>query len=210
VSSARVLAGVVDPGQYLVCHVNAGVNGDGSDDPTARGNGCGDQHCNYEAVAERLSDPGMDTRRHRQHRDGEQPREARNGVVDARSCSRMVFRYGGLYLPPQTFPTGYLIPPHYRVRHDRIDAASVITIRYNSRLHHIGLSKHLRGTHVAVLIDNRDIRVLDRNTGTLIGKLVLDPTRDHQPRGVKCGNSPENRLGVQTMSGDTCQRCPET
>jgi hypothetical protein len=28
----------------------------------------------------------------------------------------------------------------------------------------IGLSKHLRGTHVTVLIDNRDIRVLDRNT----------------------------------------------
>jgi hypothetical protein len=23
---------------------------------------------------------------------------------------------------------------------------------------------------------------------------VLDPTRDYQPRGVKCGNSPENRL----------------
>jgi transposase InsO family protein len=94
---------------------------------------------------------------------------------------------------PKAFPTGYLIPPHYRVRHDRIDAAGVITIRYNSRLHHIGLSKHLRGTHVTVLIDNRDIRVLNRNTGTLIRKLTLDPTRDYQPRGVKCGNSPENR-----------------
>jgi hypothetical protein len=45
-----------------------------------------------------------------------------------------------------------------------------------------------------VLIDNRDIRILDRSTGTLIRKLVLDPTRDYQPRGVKCGNSPENRL----------------
>ena len=97
---------------------------------------------------------------------------------------------------PKAFPTGYHIPPHYRVRHDRIDAAGVITIRYNSRLHHIGLSKHLRGTHVTVLIDNRDIRVLDRNTGTLIRKLILDPTRDYQPRGVKCGNSPENRLKV--------------
>jgi transposase InsO family protein len=95
---------------------------------------------------------------------------------------------------PKAFPTGYQIPPHYRVRHDRIDAAGVITIRYNSRLHHIGLSKHLRGTTVTVLIDDRDIRVLDHNTGTLIRKLVLDPTRDYQPRGVKCGNSPENRL----------------
>jgi transposase InsO family protein len=97
---------------------------------------------------------------------------------------------------PKAFPTGYQIPPHYRVRHDKIDTAGVITIRYNSRLHHIGLSKHLRGTKVTVLADDRDIRVLHRDTGTLIRKLVLDPTRDYQPRGVKCGNSPENRLTV--------------
>jgi transposase InsO family protein len=95
---------------------------------------------------------------------------------------------------PKAFPTGYQIPPHYRLRHDRIDAAGVITIRYNSRLHHIGLSKHLRGTNVTVLIDDRDIRVLNRATGTLIRKLVLDPTRDYQPRGVKCGASPQNRI----------------
>jgi transposase InsO family protein len=97
---------------------------------------------------------------------------------------------------PKAFPTAYKIAPHYRVRHDRIDAAGVITIRYNSRLHHIGLSKHRRGTHVIVLINNRDIRVLDRDTGQLIRKLTLDPSRDYQPRGVKCGNSPENRLKV--------------
>jgi transposase InsO family protein len=95
---------------------------------------------------------------------------------------------------PKAFPSGYQIPPHYRVRHDKIDAGGVITIRYNSRLHHIGLSKHLRGTKVTVPIDDRDIRVLDRDTGQLIRKLTLDPTRDYQPRGVKCGNSPENRL----------------
>jgi transposase InsO family protein len=97
---------------------------------------------------------------------------------------------------PKAFPTAYKIAPHYRVRHDRIDAAGVITIRYNSRLHHIGLSKRRRGTHVIVLINNRDIRVLARDTGQLIRKLTLDPTRDYQPRGVKCGNSPENRIEV--------------
>ncbi|MGO9157649.1 hypothetical protein [Mycobacterium sp.] len=82
------------------------------------------------------------------------------------------------------------------MRHDRIDTAGAITIRYNSRLHHIGLGKRRRGTKVIVLIDNLDIRVLDHDTGTLIRKLTLDPTRDYQPRGVKCGNSPENRLTV--------------
>lgn len=97
---------------------------------------------------------------------------------------------------PKAFPTISSTPPHYRVRHDKIDAAGVITLRYNSRLHHIGLTKHLRGTHVIVLIDDLNIRVLSRKTGHLIRKLVLDPTRDYQSRGVKCGNSPENRLKV--------------
>jgi hypothetical protein len=46
---------------------------------------------------------------------------------------------------------------------------------HNSRLHHIGLSRRRRGTKVTVLIDDRDIRVLDRDTGQLIRKLVLDP-----------------------------------
>ncbi|QUR67476.1 IS481 family transposase [Mycobacterium spongiae] len=95
---------------------------------------------------------------------------------------------------PKAFPTGHQIPPHYRVRRDTIDAAGVITLRHNSRLHHIGLSKHLRGTTVTVLIDDLDIRVLNHNTGQLIRKLTLDPTRDYQPRGVKSGNSPTNRV----------------
>jgi transposase InsO family protein len=97
---------------------------------------------------------------------------------------------------PKAFPTGYQSPPHCRVRHDTIDAAGVITIRHNSRLHHIGLSKRRRGTKVIVLINDLDIHVIHRDTGQLIRKLVLDPTRDYQPRGVKCGNSPENRLKV--------------
>jgi hypothetical protein len=58
------------------------------------------------------------------------------------------------------------------------------------------LSKRRRGTNVIVLINDLDIRVLHRDTGHLIRKLVLDPARDYQPRGVKCGNSPENRLEV--------------
>ena len=61
---------------------------------------------------------------------------------------------------PKALPTGYQIPPHYRVRHDKIVAAGVITIRYNSRLHHIGLSKRRNGTTVTVLINDRDIRVI--------------------------------------------------
>ena len=93
---------------------------------------------------------------------------------------------------PKAFPTGYRIPPHYRVRTDRIDKAGTITIRHNSRLHHIGLGKLLTGTKVTVLIDELHIRVLHRDTGTLIRELTLDPTRDYQPRGVRPGPPTKN------------------
>ena len=73
------------------------------------------------------------------------------------------------------------------MRHDTIDAVGVITIRYNSRLHHIGLSKHLSGTKVPVLINDLDIRVLAHDSGKLIRKLTLDPNRDYQPRGLPTG-----------------------
>ena len=89
---------------------------------------------------------------------------------------------------PKATPSGYLIPAHCRVRTDVIDQAGVITIRHNSRLHHIGLGKRRTGTKVTVLIDDLDIRVLERNTGHLIRKLVLDPTRDRRaPRGQALG-----------------------
>ncbi|BBY36846.1 hypothetical protein MMAN_09800 [Mycobacterium mantenii] len=59
-----------------------------------------------------------------------------------------------------------MIPAHCRIRTDTIDAAGAITIRYNSRLHHIGLGKRRTGTKVTVLIDDRDIRVVPRSFAT--------------------------------------------
>jgi hypothetical protein len=52
--------------------------------------------------------------------------------------------------------------------------SATITIRYDSRLHHIGLSNGLRGMNVTVLADNLDIRVLDRDTGQPIRKLIRE------------------------------------
>ena len=47
---------------------------------------------------------------------------------------------------PKAVPTGPVIPAHYRVRTDRIDAGGSVTVRHNSRLHHIGLGARLAGT----------------------------------------------------------------
>jgi transposase InsO family protein len=83
---------------------------------------------------------------------------------------------------PKAVPTATPIDTgHYRVRHDRIDPSGVITLRYNSRLHHIGLGRRHAGTRVLVLAHDRHIRVLTTDGG-LLRELTLDPTRDYQPQ----------------------------
>jgi transposase InsO family protein len=73
-------------------------------------------------------------------------------------------------------------PAHVRVRRDRIDITGVITLRHNSRLHHIGLGRRLIGTRVIALVDGLRVRVITED-GELIRELVLDPSRDYQPHG---------------------------
>ena len=77
---------------------------------------------------------------------------------------------------------GFTVPRHFRVRRDKVDIAGVITLRHDSRLHHIGLGRKLTGTRVLVLIDDLRVRVLTED-GEVIRELVLDPTRDYQPHG---------------------------
>jgi transposase InsO family protein len=88
---------------------------------------------------------------------------------------------------PKAVPTSPIVPAHYRVRHDRIDRWGAVSLRHNSRLHHIGLGTRLAGIPVTLLIDNLHIRVIHRHTGELIRELILDPTRDYQPRGLPPG-----------------------
>jgi transposase InsO family protein len=93
---------------------------------------------------------------------------------------------------PKALACGPIIPAHYRVRHDTIDSGGSVTLRHNSRLHHIGLGARLGGTRVLLLVDNLHIRVIARHTGQLIRELTLDPNRDYQPRGLPPGPTPRN------------------
>jgi transposase InsO family protein len=88
---------------------------------------------------------------------------------------------------PKATATGPYLDPHWRIRHDRIDSSGTVTVRHNSRLHHIGLGRRLAATPVTLLIDDLHIRVIERHTGQLIRELTLDPTRDFQPRGLPPG-----------------------
>jgi len=88
---------------------------------------------------------------------------------------------------PKAVPSGPVIGIHHRVRTDRVDNQGSITLRHNSRLHHIGCGARLAGTPVLMLIDDLHIRIVHRHTGQLIRELILDPTRDYQPRGLPPG-----------------------
>ena len=74
---------------------------------------------------------------------------------------------------------------HERVRHDRIDKSGTVTLRAHGHLRHIGIGRTHNGTHVILLIQDLDVRVVNAITGELLRELTIDPTRDYQPRTPK-------------------------
>ena len=75
----------------------------------------------------------------------------------------------------------------HRVRYDRVDKAGKVTLRHNSRLHHIGIGRPHAGTPIILLIHDLDIRIIHAATGEIIRTLTLDPERQYQPTGNKRG-----------------------
>ena len=71
---------------------------------------------------------------------------------------------------------------HNRVRRDRVDSSGSITLRVNSKLHHIGIGRTHARTHVIVLIQDLNVRVVHATTGEVLTELKVDPTRDYQPQ----------------------------
>jgi Integrase core domain len=91
------------------------------------------------------------------------------------------------HTPQEVFDTKVKAHPdtntqrHYRIRHDKVDGHGSLTIRYQSKLHHIGMGARHKHQPVTMLIADRDIRVIN-NDGELLRHLELDPTRDYQPQ----------------------------
>jgi hypothetical protein len=69
-----------------------------------------------------------------------------------------------------------------RVRHDVVDRHGSVTIRYKSKLHHIGMGRGLKGTRIILLVAGRHIRIITTD-GELLRDFELDPRRDH-PMGL--------------------------
>jgi transposase InsO family protein len=77
---------------------------------------------------------------------------------------------------------GFSVPTDYRVRRDRVDQSGKVTLRYRSKLFHIGLGRAHAGLRVLILVAERDVRVITED-GELIRQLTIDPSRPYQPRG---------------------------
>ncbi len=72
---------------------------------------------------------------------------------------------------------------HDRVRRDRVDKSGKITLRYQGQLYSIGIGRTHARTHVIVLVQDLDIRIIDAATGQLLRELVLDPSKRYQGTG---------------------------
>jgi transposase InsO family protein len=95
-------------------------------------------------------------------------RKTPKSVFDSRAKARPIKREGSF-------------TRELRVRHDKIDRHGVVTIRYKSRLHHIGMGRGLKGTRIILLVAGRNIRIITAD-GRLLRDFELDPSRDYQPQ----------------------------
>lgn len=88
------------------------------------------------------------------------------------------------FAAPKASPAdGPLELSHFRVRRDIVGVEGKVTLRVGSRLYHIGIGRAFAGTAVLMLVRDLEVRVISED-GELLRELVIDPTRDYQPRGV--------------------------
>lgn len=72
-----------------------------------------------------------------------------------------------------------------RIRHDIIDSNGKLTLRHNGKLHHIGIGRTHARTPVPMLIQDRNIHIVNATTGELPRERIVDPTKDYQPQNQR-------------------------
>ena len=82
---------------------------------------------------------------------------------------------------------------HQRVRTDRLDQSGCVTLRVNGRLHHIGVGRTHARTHILMLVQDLDVRIVDAATGELLRELTINPDNDYQGTGRPPGPPPGRR-----------------
>lgn len=92
---------------------------------------------------------------------------------------------------PKAAPEQSDIDSHYRIRHDIVGNTGTVTLRHAGTLHHIGIGRTYARTHIIMLIDDLDIRIVNPATGELLRHLTLDPNRNYQPQTQDHKKTPE-------------------
>jgi transposase InsO family protein len=83
---------------------------------------------------------------------------------------------------PKATPSGPIVEAPFRLRRDRIDGAGAVTLRHDSRLHHIKVGRRFAGTRVLMLVAGLDVRIVNED-GELLRSLTLDPSTGYQGLG---------------------------
>jgi integrase-like protein len=94
---------------------------------------------------------------------------------------------------PTATPGDRAADTHDRVRTDIIGTTGTVTLRTGGKLHHIGIGRAYAGTHIIMLVQDLDIRIIDAATGELLRDLTLDPNRNYQPTRRPTGPTPRTR-----------------
>jgi hypothetical protein len=92
---------------------------------------------------------------------------------------------------PKAVPGDRAADTHDRVRADILGPNGTVTLRTGGKLYHIGVGRTHAGTHVLLLVQDLDIRIINAATGELLRHLTLDPTRNYQPTGRPPGPTPQ-------------------
>jgi transposase InsO family protein len=74
---------------------------------------------------------------------------------------------------------------HDRVRVDKVSKTGNLTLRVHGRMRHIGVGRTHKGTHVLMLVQDLEVRIVNAITGELLRELTIDLTRDYQPHSPK-------------------------
>ncbi len=83
---------------------------------------------------------------------------------------------------PKTGPTMELLERHWRVRHDIVDTAGAITLRWAGKLRHLGIGRAHNGHRVILLVAGANTLVIRPDTSEIIAEHTLNPNRDYQPK----------------------------
>jgi hypothetical protein len=74
---------------------------------------------------------------------------------------------------------------HNRIRHDRVDQFGTVTLRVAGKLRHFGIGRTHSRTHVILLIQDLNVRVVNVVTGELLRELTINQTATTSPETAK-------------------------